>query len=147
MGNDHPDYITATRNLMHLASSQWERGWPNRVEWVIENVPGSPLRNPVTLCGSDFGLSTYRHRLFESSMPNLRRPCAHAEHLAPLAKMGRQPKPGEFMHVVGHFSGVAEAREAMGINWMTRDELAESIPPAYTAWIGYQLLAAIEVAA
>jgi DNA (cytosine-5)-methyltransferase 1 len=44
------------------------------------------------------------------------------------------------MHVVGNFSGVAQAREAMGIDWMTRDELRESIPPAYTEYIGGHLL-------
>jgi DNA (cytosine-5)-methyltransferase 1 len=50
--------------------------------------------------------------------------------------MGRPPKPDEFMHVVGNFSGAVEAREAMGIDWMTRDELREAIPPAYTEFIG-----------
>ncbi|ANT42057.1 hypothetical protein PBI_PAPEZ_90 [Mycobacterium phage Papez] len=44
------------------------------------------------------------------------------------------------MHVVGNFSGVAQAREAMGIDWMTRDELRESIPPAYTEFIGQHLM-------
>jgi hypothetical protein len=28
----------------------------------------------------------------------------------------------------------------MGIDWMTRDELAQAIPPAYTEFIGTQLL-------
>jgi DNA (cytosine-5)-methyltransferase 1 len=54
--------------------------------------------------------------------------------------MGRRPELGEFMHVVGNFSGVDVAREAMGIEWMTRDELREAIPPAYTEHIGTQLL-------
>lgn len=132
-GNDHPDFITATRNAFLLIGKPW----------VIENVPGSPLRKPTTLCGADFGLRTYRHRLFESSV-KLTRPRCHEPHDAPLAKMGRPPKPGEYMHVVGHFSGVREARQAMDIDWMTRDELAESIPPAYAEWIGRQLLDALE---
>lgn len=135
-GNEHPDFIRSTRNAFLLIGKPW----------VIENVPGAPLRSPVTLCGADFSLRTYRHRLFESSH-RIVRPCEHAEHLTPLAKMGRHPKPGEFMHVVGHFSGVAAAREAMGIDWMTRDELSESIPPAYTSFIGRQLLDAMEAAA
>ena len=65
-------------------------------------------------------------------------------HVAPLRKMGRPPEPGDFMHVVGNFSGVALAREAMGIDWMTRDELREAIPPQFTEHIGRQLLAHIE---
>lgn len=126
-GNEHPDFIAATRSAFKLI------GRP----WVIENVPGAPLVDPVTLCGASFGLRVYRHRLFESNMP-IAEP-AHAAHVWPLRKMGRKPQPGDFMHVVGHFSGVTEARAAMGIDWMTRDELAESIPPAYTEHVGTYL--------
>lgn len=134
-GNDHPDYIRATREAFELI----------RKPWVIENVPGSPLLGPMELCGAMFDLGTYRHRLFETSFEI--HPPEHPEHTAPNAKMGRRPKPGEFMHVVGNFSGVKRAREAMGIGWMTRDELRESIPPAYTEFVGAQLVSAFEVAA
>jgi DNA (cytosine-5)-methyltransferase 1 len=134
MGNEHPDLIGPTRELLE------EIGRP----YVIENVPGAPLRDPVELCGAMFGLRTYRHRLFESNI-KLDAP-EHPEHIARTTKMGRRPQPGEFMHVVGNFSGVAEAREAMGIDWMTRDGLRESIPPAYTEHIGRQLMAVIEPA-
>lgn len=54
--------------------------------------------------------------------------------------MGRAPQPGEFMHVVGNFSGVAQAREAMGMEWASRDGLREAIPPAYTEFLGRQLM-------
>ena len=128
-GNEHPDFITSTRAAFQLI------GRP----WVIENVVGSPLINPITLCGAMFpGLGVYRHRLFESSHP-ISAP-AHPEHVAKVTKMGRPPVDGEFMHVVGNFAGVAKAREAMGIDWMVRDELREAIPPAYTEHIGRQLL-------
>lgn len=128
-GNSHPDFVTATRAAFELI------GRP----WIIENVEGAPLRDPVTLCGASFpDLRVYRHRLFESNA-TLTAP-AHQPHSAPIRKMGRQPQPGEFMHVVGNFSGVTYAREAMGIDWMTRDELRESIPPAYTEYLGTQLL-------
>jgi DNA (cytosine-5)-methyltransferase 1 len=97
-------------------------------------VIGSPLINPVLLCGCMFGLGTYRHRLVESNFyvtpPN------HPAHEAATTKMGRKPKDGEFMHVVGNFSGIAKARKAMGIDWMTRDEIREAIPPAYGEFIG-----------
>ena len=53
--------------------------------------------------------------------------------------MGREPIDGEAMQVVGHFTNVLSGRKAMGIDWMTRDELAQAIPPAYCELIGAQL--------
>lgn len=126
---NHPDLVDPVRDLLVAAG----------VPYIIENVPGSPLIGPIMLCGAMFtGLRTYRHRLFESSMPLTAPP--HPVHTAPTTKMGRPPKDGEFMHVVGNFSGVAAAREAMGISWMKRDDLRESIPPAYTEHLGRQVL-------
>lgn len=135
-GNTHPDFLAATRAAFELIGKPW----------VIENVPGAPMRADALLCGAMFSLRTYRHRLFESNVP-LRAP-DHPEHEVRSTKMGRAPRPGEFMHVVGNFSGVTHARAAMGIEWMTRDELREAIPPAYTEHIGRQLMAHLgEVAA
>ncbi|WP_433057072.1 hypothetical protein [Dactylosporangium sp. CS-033363] len=134
-GRNHPDLITATRAALVAA------GRP----WAIENVEGAPLHDPIMLCGAMFsGLAVYRHRLFETSSA-IGQP-QHPLHAAPLRKMGRPPQPGDFMHVVGNFSGVAHARRAMGIDWMVRDELREAIPPAYTTWLGQQLLAAMPLA-
>ncbi|HEU4754594.1 MAG TPA: SAM-dependent methyltransferase, partial [Armatimonadota bacterium] len=59
----------------------------------------------------------------------------------PLTKMGRPRKPGEFAHYVGNFSGVAEAREDMGMPWANRDGLREAIPPSYARWVGEHVLA------
>ncbi len=47
------------------------------------------------------------------------------------------------MSVAGHFSPVAEGKRAMGIDWMNREEMAEAIPPAYTEWVGRQLVASL----
>jgi DNA (cytosine-5)-methyltransferase 1 len=128
--NEHPDLIADVRRLLTAT------GLP----WVIENVPGSPLINPVVLEGQMFdGLATQRPRWFETNWP-LDVPFLRAGRPAPVAKMGRPPKPGEWMHVVGHVSDVPRAREAMGIDWMTQGELAQAIPPAYTELIGHQLL-------
>jgi DNA (cytosine-5)-methyltransferase 1 len=127
-GNDHPDLIAPVRDFFEAT------GLP----WCIENVPGAPLLNPIELCGAMFGLRVYRHRLFECSFP-VTVP-EHMAHLSPLRKMGRPPKEGDFMHVVGNFSGVEQARKAMGIDWMVRDELREAIPPAYAEFIGRQAL-------
>jgi DNA (cytosine-5)-methyltransferase 1 len=132
MDRSHPDLVGPIRKLLRDA------GLP----YVIENVPGSPLHRPVTLCGLMFGLGVDRDRLFESNI-RLAAPPPHPAHDRPKAKMGRPVKPGEVMQVVGHFSGVPQAREAMGIDWMVRDELSEAIPPAYTEWVGAQLIAAL----
>lgn len=128
----YPDLIAPTRKLMKKI------GLP----YIIENVEGarSELENPALLCGSMFpsnNLRVYRHRLFETSF-HYDSP-KHSPHITPQAKMGRRPKYGQFMHVVGNFSGVPEARYAMGIPWMTRNELREAIPPAYTMDVSHFL--------
>jgi DNA (cytosine-5)-methyltransferase 1 len=131
-GVKHPDLISGVRE--HLLRI----GLP----YVIENVKGAPLRNPQLLEGQMFGLNTHRPRLFETNWgyeaPILRPPPPRQ------AKMGRRPKEGEAIQVVGHFSDIAAAREAMGIDWMTQAELAQAIPPAYTEHIGHYLKLEIE---
>jgi DNA (cytosine-5)-methyltransferase 1 len=130
--NSHPDLVADTRAAL-IATGK---------PWIMENVSGAPLYRAVTLCGASFKLRTYRHRLFESSV-ELAAP-KHQPHLFRLNKMGRRPKPNEYMHVVGNFIGIEEARAAMGISWMTRDELREAVPPAYTEFLGRQIIDAIQ---
>lgn len=135
----HPDLIEETRAAL-LATGR---------PYVIENVGDARvwLRSPFMLCGSMFPeLRTYRHRLFESSVFVLAP--SHRRHVV------RTPRsnvyvPGMFMTVYGHVSPVEKAREVMGIDWpMTQREVTEAIPPAYTRFVGEQLLAALgEVAA
>ena len=134
-GREHPDYVAGVRDYLEGI------GLP----YVIENVPGSPLRNPVLLDGTMFPeLHTKRPRLFETNWP-LEAPFFRFK--VPQPKMGRKPKPHEWIQVVGHFSDVEEGRRAMGIDWMTQHELAEAIPPAYTEFIGKQLMEQVRVAA
>lgn len=113
------------------------------VPYVIENVPDSPLINPILLCGTMFGLRTYRHRLFESSF-EIRQP-EHPKHTAKNAKMGRPPKDGEFLQIVGHFSGVPLAREIMGLPGLNQYELAQAIPPAYSEYIANEFFRTIGI--
>lgn len=129
--NEHPDLVGPTREMLKASG----------IPYCIENVVGAPLLNPIELCGAMFNLRTYRHRLFECSFPISAPP--HPEHVAPLRKMGRPVREGEFIHVVGNFSGVQLARDAMDIQWMMRDELREAIPPAYAEYIGRAALAAM----
>lgn len=104
--------------------------------WVIENVVGAPMGNYVTLCGTMFGLGVIRHRLFESSqsIALLRPPCAH------VGSVGE----GDYVTVAGHGGNGRAAlhlwKDAMGIDWMKREELTQAIPPAYTEYIGRELM-------
>lgn len=132
--SDFPDLIAPTRILLE------QTGLP----WVIENVveAAPEMRDPVMLCGAMFGIETYRHRLFESNLPLS--VLAHPEHVARTTKMGRRPVEGEYMHIVGNFSGVDRARGVMGMPWASRDGLREAIPPAYTEFIGHQLISHLQ---
>ena len=131
LAEKYPDLIEPVRELLVELD----------VPWVIENVPGSPLNNPITLCGHMFGLELYRHRLFESNI-KLDQP-AHPAHVKPASKAGHW-KPGTVMSVSGHIAPIAKAREVMGIDWCNREELSESIPPAYTQHIGEQIHASYQ---
>ncbi len=140
----HPDLVSPTRDLLVVT------GQP----WVIENVPGAPLYVSALVCGLALGCGVKRHRIFESSQFIFGTTC-------PLGHRG------DFLSVFGHgsaqriggkgwaavFGGGAPAKadrrrradaelakKAMGINWMNRDELSQAIPPAYTEFIGRQLL-------
>lgn len=106
--------------------------------YVIENVMDAPLIDPVILTGPMFGLMVLRQRKFETNWPLPQPPIP--EFTGKVAQMGRKPKEGEYISVVGHFTDVQYARAAMGIDWMVRDELAQAIPPAYTKYIGDHLM-------
>lgn len=127
--------------------------------YIIENVPGAPLINPIRLCGTMFGLKTLcgaslrRHRLFES-WPMLWFPpgqCQHSKWTIGIygekardtaaekryytkPKSIRGPTPQDILFTL------SDARKAMGIPWMTFKELSQAIPPAYTEWLGKQML-------
>ncbi len=136
--------LSATRG--RLKKHRYTTGTP----WVIENVPGSPIRkeHAIMLCGSMMGCRAEmpgygevwlrRHRWFESSLP-LAPP-------GPCSCRGRY-NVGVFGNGAGgsrqrvRGPGTARAsRAVMGIDWMTRDELDEAIPPAYTQYIGSQIM-------
>ena len=127
-GGEHEDLVAATRARMQSV-------------YVIENVHGAPLLpGAIMCCGKSFGLRTYRHRWFECShwiaAPR------HRKHVIRCEKEKRRKeyfKNGGFISVVGDVGSYC-GPEAMGINWMTGAELSQAIPPAYTRWIGRQLM-------
>lgn len=135
--DDWPDLVGPVRDALAVSGRTY----------VIENVEGAPLADPIMLCGTMFpGLRVLRHRLFESNAPLIAPP--HGRH--PLvfthdkrkAHYGRLDQDSSFVQVTGGGNcTTANARAAMGIDWMTKRELNEAIPPAYTDWIGGQLAA------
>ena len=131
-GKEYPDMVAATRAAL-IATGK---------PYVIENVPGAPLINPTILNGAYFGMNLRRTRWFETSfnMPFILLPKEGPSRF----KMGRKPSADDPVVPVGHFSGVERARRVMDIDWMTQAELSQAIPPAYTEFIGKELMKAIK---
>lgn len=128
--DDHPDLIAPTRKLLADIDKPF----------VIENVVGAPLRVDLMLCGSMFGLPIIRHRIFESNipMPLLVPYCNHYKVYDPW-----HGKPG--------IRTAQKFKDAMGIDWIPdagghrrTGTVALAIPPAYTKFIGQQLIAYLD---
>lgn len=140
----HADLIPETRNRL----TRWGGAW------VIENVPGAPLVNPMLLCGTMFGLRTANgaaelrcHRGFESSVllwsPG---PCLHGTLPAVIGVYGGHGRDRRRTKNTQDFS-TDMRREAMGIDWMDGGRLSQAIPPAYSRFIGEQVMRILERAA
>jgi DNA (cytosine-5)-methyltransferase 1 len=151
----HVGRVEETRSLLEATGKPF----------VIENVPGAPLRPAFVLCGTMFGLGTAdaelrRHRHFETNLQtlSLMPPCAHGQRV--IGVYGGHGRDRRRVRTIGVYGGghgesernkasgqrnytAAEQREAMGIDWMTVDELSQAIPPAYTEYIGRQLMEAL----
>jgi DNA (cytosine-5)-methyltransferase 1 len=135
--------------------------WPRLIEpvrallkstglpFIIENVEGAPLHDPVMLCGTMFPpLRVIRHRPFEANFPISTPP--HGQHPLVFTHDKRKGHYGlldqdlSFVQVTGGGNcSVANARDAMGIPWMTKNELNEAIPPVYTDFLGGQALSEV----
>lgn len=129
---------------------------PANVPWVIENVEEAKrdMRKPVVLCGSMFGLEAQgcrlqRHRLFESNFPLFAPECQHDERPVIGVYGGHSRKRaasagGRGTKDVWEGGHKTAASEALGIDWMTLNEMSESIPPAYAEFIGRAAIRHIE---
>ena len=113
--HSHPDLLNPVLDRLQYVT----------VPWVVENVPEAPLRPDYILCGSQFGLNVKRHRVFQTSWGGVQftSPCNHHRGVLP------------FMH-----KGERAYADAMGCDWMTKEEARQAIPPAYTEHIGAMLL-------
>ena len=147
--NEHPDLIEPTRQAL-VASGK---------PFVIENVVGAPLIDPIKLSGQHFNMTAadvdgvplklVRHRLFESSV-DLEVPVEfHANKQIQTASIygaggGWTPKHRDNPDRRGGYIPHTDViKELLGIDWMTKHELSQSIPPKFTEFIGRQLLAHI----
>lgn len=135
--HEQPKLIEATRTYFQNS------GLP----FVIENVAGAPMENYFILCGLMFGLKVFRHRLFESNFLILTPP--HPTH------SGKKIGENGYVCVAGNgdsgrgrippdHRNKSSWQRGMCIDWMTMKEMAQAIPPAYTEYIGKQLIQAID---
>lgn len=140
---DHTrSYVPREHGTGWMLAATRERLAASGVPWVIENVPGAPMRVDLKLCGCMFGLPRLkRERWFETSWRafELREPCHHPDPVVTVAGHGI-PSGSWYLGRSDGYEYSRMAREAMGIGWMTRDELAQAIPPAYTEYVGRQLM-------
>ena len=148
---DYPDLIDPIRSaLVHI-------GKP----YVIENVVGAPLIDPLMLCWSMFNeagsvidddgtpLRMERHRLFESNLElTAPRPCDHPKDVQVAGSYGgarRDKWEAKHVRKGGYVPSAGVQRELLGIDWMTQKGMHQSIPPCYTEHIGRQLLAQLDI--
>jgi DNA (cytosine-5)-methyltransferase 1 len=139
VGDRYLNVIPQTRDLLART------GLP----YVIENVEAAKVEGvgPVMMCGSAFGLDVQRHRMFESNVFMFSAQCDHSVWTPRFPQATNRKNLRKTVEVGVWRIPLAVQQRAMGIDWMTLPELSEAIPPAYTEYIGAQLLESIGVAA
>lgn len=150
---------SALKTLHEANGTAWmllaiiERLEASGLPWIVENVDAAPLPGSLVLCGSEFGLGAMcrdgvwrqlrRHRRFASNVYLMGAGgCAHKGQAMGVYGLGGG---GQMQHSYKAWRG--ESAEAMGIDWMAQKDLVQAIPPVFTAFLGEQLLAALERAA
>lgn len=107
-----------------------------KTPWIMENVEGSTLRNHCMLCGSMFGLDVRRHRLFETSFPVLTPQCSHELQRGSYPQATNRANRRKTVEVGVWRIPLDMQQRAMGVDWMTREELSQAVPPAYSEFLG-----------
>jgi len=142
------DYTSAAAHLKdagtaHLLPDTIARLKGNGALWVVENIDSHAVDMGgwhFTLCGSSFGLRIRRHRRFGSNVLMLSPPCMHKEQGQSLGVYGRGGNPDKLRPGKGIRARLSSYAELMGMEWAAPSEIAQAIPPAYTEWIGTQLM-------
>lgn len=133
-GRDYPELIEATRD--HVS----QHGKP----FIIENVVPAPIRRDVILCGRMFDLPLIRHRAFESNILLLG--LSHITHNGTTRShdgFSSFANGADYITVAGHNFSKEDGQRAMGIGWMTKQELSQAIPPMYSEFLGRQLIMSV----
>lgn len=144
-GREYPRYIEQTREAM-VASGK---------PYVIENVRGADLHDPIELCGCMFDMKAVdtdgvllhlqRPRRFESNVPlTAPRPHDHSEHEWVGGSYGgarRDKYEAKFVRRGGYVPSIPVQQALLGIDWMTQKGMHQAIPPIYTQYLGEQLMA------
>ncbi|MFA4974650.1 MAG: class I SAM-dependent methyltransferase [bacterium] len=152
---EHADHIPATRKMLRASGALY----------IIENVVGAPLENPIMLCGTMFGLGVEdaelrRHRIFETNFPILAPECQHGLRAATLGVYGGHVRNRKRRTIGVYGEGfrdirrkmdrgvedfsIEQGRVAMGIDWMTTAEMSQAIPPAYSEYLGRWAISALQ---
>jgi hypothetical protein len=128
-GKQYPDLIASVREKLERQAKAW----------IIENVPSAPIRPDFKLCGCQFGLKLRRERWFETSWHgySLVPSCYHPN---PVVSVVGHGTPSWVRARLGRNPRIEDYREAMGIDWMNRNELSQAIPPAYSEFLCRKLL-------
>ena len=141
-GKTYPALIAAPRKLLIKSGKPY----------VLEHVPTAPLQNPTYLEGTMFGLGVIRRRSFETNWW-LPQPMYRKREKPIMQQSQQDPRifiqKSAYCSVAGNGADgwscrVADWRKAMGIDWMTRAEIKQAIPPKYTAYIGKYLMGMVE---
>jgi DNA (cytosine-5)-methyltransferase 1 len=130
VGDGYPDLIEPVRKRLEAAA----------IPWVMENVASSPVRPHVHLCGSSFELDVQRHRWFETNVPMMSLPCVHGIWKPRFPCATNRTNLRRTVEIGVWRIPLPVQQAAMGIDWMPLDELTEAIPPAYTEYIGEQII-------
>lgn len=129
----HPDLVSRVRRMLHDSGRRW----------VMENVPGAPMQDwTIIVCGSAFGLKVRRHRLFESNLLLMSSPCRHAEQGQPVGVYGGGTGAGQKRG--RKVMSSAQALEVMEMPWADRAGATQAVPPAYTEYLGAQIMDYLE---
>ncbi len=143
------DVTVYPRLIKNVRKTLIATGKPYIIENIVEAVGEDGLsKDSLVLCGTMFGLKTHRHRRFETSPSIYFYPAGCTREKVGFERLNKYfSDPSKMATIIGHNFSLAVGRSALGINWMTRGELAEAIPPAYTEYIGRWMLRELSCAA